>query len=152
MRKKNILFTSRLSPTKGLILASPIWTRCSFRSVLKTTMVTFWWLRPLNSLMRQNAAMKYSEVKWPGLDPAVEWPCLCWQQPFDTEDRGQDKSSVLLYTCVGFWCFWHSLWSSVVALASRDTQTVGWHRNVTETKRLKPPQTILLFVQCRYSV
>lgn len=112
-------------------------------------MVTLWWLRLLNSLMQQNAAMKYSEVKWPGLDPEVEWPCVCWQQPFDTEDRGQDKSSVLLCGFVGFW---HSLWSSVVALASRDTQTVGWHRNVTETKRLKPPQTILLFVQCLFSL
>lgn len=64
-------------------------------------MVTLWWLRLLSSLIQQNdlAAMKYSEMKWPGLNPA-QWPCLCWQQPFDTEDRGQDKSSVLPYTCV----------------------------------------------------
>lgn len=52
---------------------------------------------------------------------------------------------MLLYTCVWL-CFWHSLWSSVVALASRDTQTAGWHRDVTKTKRLKPPQAVLLFL------
>lgn len=97
---KNI-FLCRMQRKQVTQWAFMMWRRRSFRWALKTRMVTLWWLRLLSPLMQQNdlAAMKYSEMKWPGLDPA-EWPCLCWQQPFDPEDRGQDKSSVLLYPCV----------------------------------------------------
>lgn len=64
--------------------------------ILKTgTMLTLLRLRLLNSLIQQDDlfAMKYSEVKWPGLGPAE------WQQPFETEDR----TSPLCCTHVCLW-------------------------------------------------
>ena len=79
-----------------------------------------------------------SRVALPLLTPAI-WYC------------GQRTGQVLCATVYVFVCFWHSVWSSVVAPASRDTKTAGWHRNVTKTKRLKPPRAILLFVQCQSS-
>lgn len=86
-------------PVLHLLHSWQIWFHNSgtvwFKISIKTRAVTLWWLRLQNDL----AAVKYSEIKWPGPDPA-EWPCLCWHQPFDTADREQDKSSVLLYTCL----------------------------------------------------
>lgn len=79
-----------------------------------------------------------SRVALPLLTPAI-WYC------------GQRTGQVLCATVYVFVCFCHSVWSSVVAPASRDTKTAGRHRNVTKTKRLKPPRAILLFVRCQSS-
>lgn len=77
-------------------------------------MVTFWRLSQQSSLMQHSdlASIKYSEMKEPCLCPA-SWSSICWQQPFDSQDRGQDSClHCNIYVCVCesvCVCLWVSL-------------------------------------------
>lgn len=115
---------------------------------LKTTVVNLWWRRPLE------------------LSDAAEWPCS--YEIFSSEMTWPPSSRAaapLLTTAV--WCWgqrtgWVLCAAAAVCVCTQVSDTLcdrvwlwppGTHiwsgdRKVTETKRLSPPITVVLFAQC----